>query len=134
MSKNSVPLLDVVDWTVKFNTKNGLFVANQDINLKIYPRQIVGLMGFSGCGKSVLARSIIGNYTGANIKSKISYKGRRIDNLSVREKNQYKQRDLMLISQENLSALDPLLTPLSVIKSQWKRINRYKLAEKSDSV
>lgn len=134
MIKMSTPLLNVVDWTVKFNTKDGLLFANQDINLKIFPKQIVGLMGFSGCGKSVLARSIIGTHSGENKESKIFYKDKRIDNLSSRKKKQYKQRDLMLISQENLSALDPLLTPISVIKSQWKRVNRYQFAEKNESV
>ena len=128
---NNTPLLKIENWSVQFysdNSTNKRFFANNKVNIEIYPNQIVGLMGHSRCGKSVLARSIIGIPQGAiDQTGKIFFKGKRIDCVSSREKCALRHRELMLINQENLSALDPLWTPIMVMKSQWKKVNRNKI-------
>ncbi|GAB4056742.1 ABC transporter ATP-binding protein [Uliginosibacterium sediminicola] len=54
------PLVQVQDVGMKFDTKNGSFVALRDINLDISEGEVITLIGHSGCGKSTLLNLIAG--------------------------------------------------------------------------
>lgn len=54
------PLIETVGLKKYFTTKNGLLHAVDDVNLKIYPGQTLGVVGESGCGKSTLGRVVLG--------------------------------------------------------------------------
>jgi peptide/nickel transport system ATP-binding protein len=53
------PLLSVRNLTTHFDLDEGTLVALQDVSFDVYPGRTVGLVGESGCGKSVTARSIL---------------------------------------------------------------------------
>ena len=53
-------LLEVRDLQVEFSTKMGIVRVLDKVNLKVDPRQTVGIIGESGCGKSMMALSIMG--------------------------------------------------------------------------
>ena len=53
------PLLDVRDLKTYFFMKEGTLKAVDGLNIHIYPKETVGLVGESGCGKSVAALSIM---------------------------------------------------------------------------
>lgn len=53
-------LLEVRDLQVEFSTKMGSVRVLDKVNLKVDPRQTVGIIGESGCGKSMMALSIMG--------------------------------------------------------------------------
>src|SRR6185369_75362 len=55
----SEPLLRVEDLTVSFSGEGGRVRAVNGVNLSIYPRQTLAVVGESGCGKSVTALSIL---------------------------------------------------------------------------
>ena len=54
-------LLEVRDLQVEFSTKMGIVRVLDKVNLKVDPRQTVGIIGESGCGKSMMALSIMGS-------------------------------------------------------------------------
>jgi peptide/nickel transport system ATP-binding protein len=58
--QQTVPLLSVRHLKTHFPLDEGLVVAVDDVSFDLYPGQTLGLVGESGCGKSVTARSILG--------------------------------------------------------------------------
>ena len=54
------PLLEVVDLSVRFDTDEGAVHAVDRMSLTLEPREVLGIVGESGCGKSVTAMSILG--------------------------------------------------------------------------
>ena len=53
-------LLEVRDLQVEFSTKMGIVRVLDKVNLKVDPRQTVGIIGESGCGKSMTALALMG--------------------------------------------------------------------------
>jgi ABC-type dipeptide/oligopeptide/nickel transport system ATPase component len=53
------PLLAVRDLAIQFFTYQGVVRALENVNLTIQPGEIMGLVGETGCGKSVMARSVL---------------------------------------------------------------------------
>ena len=74
-AQNKEPLLKVEHLRQYFN--GGTFHAVDDISFSIYPGEVLGLVGESGCGKTTTGRSIIKlyNITGGNVY----FKGQRIN-------------------------------------------------------
>jgi oligopeptide/dipeptide ABC transporter ATP-binding protein len=52
MSSTPVPVLELLDWSVRFATREGPVVAVDGVNLAVWPGQCVGIIGESGAGKS----------------------------------------------------------------------------------
>ncbi len=56
---NPLPLLEITSLTTEFATRTGRFTAVDDVSLSLYPGETLCLVGASGSGKSVLARSVL---------------------------------------------------------------------------
>ena len=59
LGNQKVPLLDVKNLKTYFYTEDGVVRAVDGVDFRVYPGEIVGLVGESGCGKSVTSLSIM---------------------------------------------------------------------------
>ncbi|MCJ7701696.1 MAG: ABC transporter ATP-binding protein [Anaerolineales bacterium] len=112
-SKSQTPLLEIKDLTVRFHTSEGVVKAVNGVSYKLFDGETLGIVGESGCGKSVHARSImrlIPMPPGKIPKGEILYNGR--DLLKLPENDLYKIRgaEIAMVFQDPLTFLNPVLT------------------------
>jgi len=105
-------LLSVNNLTVEFATREGDFPAVRDINFDIDRSQKVGIVGESGCGKSVTALAILRliEPPGRITSGTTILKGRDISTFSDREMQSIRGKEISLIFQDPLTSLDPVMT------------------------
>jgi peptide/nickel transport system ATP-binding protein/oligopeptide transport system ATP-binding protein len=104
-------LLQIEDLTVTFETDEGRFDAVDNVSLHVAPNEIVGLVGESGCGKSVTALSIlrlIPSPVGRITKGSIFFQGNDLLQLGPKEMRRIRGRAISMIFQEPSTALSPL--------------------------
>ncbi|WP_375387036.1 dipeptide/oligopeptide/nickel ABC transporter permease/ATP-binding protein [uncultured Amnibacterium sp.] len=82
------------------------------VSFALRPGQVLGLVGESGCGKTMTARSLLGLLPdGVGVSSgAILWRGRDLVGLSERELNGIRGREIAMISQEPMVALDPVFS------------------------
>lgn len=105
-------LLEVKDLEVSFDTDAGEVRAVKNAGFTIGRGEIFGIVGESGSGKSVATKSIL-RLGPSNIRIKsgeILYKGQDIRNLSAKELRLLRGRQISMIFQDSLSALNPVYT------------------------
>ncbi|WP_449539465.1 ABC transporter ATP-binding protein [Ferdinandcohnia sp. Marseille-Q9671] len=110
---NEAPLLEVKGLKTGFNIDGNIYHAVDGVSFKVNPRQIVGIVGESGCGKSVMSMSVmqllpvgIGKITDGEVK----FQGQNIEGYSQTEMNKIRGKDISMIFQEPMSALNPVFT------------------------
>jgi peptide/nickel transport system ATP-binding protein/oligopeptide transport system ATP-binding protein len=104
-------LLNVRNLNVSFHIDDGVFKAVENVSLQVNSGEVVGLIGESGCGKSVTALSIlrlIPSPPGKIESGQIYFNGRDLLRLDTAELRQIRGRAISVIFQEPLSALSPL--------------------------
>jgi oligopeptide/dipeptide ABC transporter ATP-binding protein len=104
-------LLTIEALAVSFRTDEGMLRAVEDVSFDIHSGEIVGLVGESGCGKSVTALSIlrlIPSPPGVIERGRIEFKGMDLLTLSTEEIREIRGKAISMIFQEPLSALSPL--------------------------
>ncbi len=109
----SAPLLDVQDLSVTFTTHQGTAQVLEKVNLSLQSGEILGLVGETGCGKSVLARSIlrlISQPPGRIHGGRIMFLGENLLGLSAQAMRSVRGRCISMIFQEPLSSLNPVFT------------------------
>ena len=106
-------LLDVRHLTISFHTYRGLLEAVYDVSLTVNPGETVGIVGESGCGKSVTSQAAMKllpaeatEYTGGQIL----WDGRDVIPLSETQMNRLRGRDMAMIFQDPMTSLNPVLT------------------------
>lgn len=100
-------VLEIQNLTISFDDKK----AVDDVSCELNSGEIVGLVGESGCGKSLTAFSILGISPPNSILSgKILYKGTNILALDEESKRDIRGNRISLIPQDPLSALNPVFT------------------------
>ncbi len=104
-------LLDITGLSVRFFTYQGIVKALEDVNLTVSKGEILGLVGETGCGKSVLARSVlrlIADPPGKIAGGKILFKGEDILGVSKRRLRSIRGNEISMIFQEPMSSLNPV--------------------------
>ena len=104
-------MLEIDGLTVEFKTEEGAFYAVDNVSFHISRGEILGLVGESGCGKSVTAMSIprlIPSPPGIIKKGSIRFKGEDLLQLDSREMSKIRGSKISIIFQEPASALSPL--------------------------
>jgi peptide/nickel transport system ATP-binding protein/oligopeptide transport system ATP-binding protein len=104
-------LLSVKNLSVTFDTDDGRFTAAEDVWLDIGRGESVGLVGESGCGKSVTALSLtrlIPSPPGYIESGEVVFEGRDLLAMDVAGLRQIRGNAISMIFQEPLSALSPL--------------------------
>ncbi|TPG15904.1 ABC transporter ATP-binding protein [Pedococcus bigeumensis] len=106
------PLLSVRDLTVTF-TRQGEepFVAVDGVSFDVRPGQTVGLVGESGCGKSVTSLAIMGLLPdrGVRVEGEVLYGGANLLTQTKEQMRDRRGRDLGMIFQDPLSSLNPVV-------------------------
>jgi peptide/nickel transport system ATP-binding protein len=106
-------LLDVRDLTTHFFTDEGVVRAVDGIDFHINAGETLGIVGESGCGKSVTALSImrlIPQPPGRIVRGSITYKGRNLLDLTPREMRKIRGKEISMIFQEPMTSLNPVFT------------------------
>ncbi len=107
------PLLEVKNLSTHFFTDDGLIRAVDGISYDIYGGETVGLVGESGCGKSVSALSLlrlIPNPPGKIVDGEIFFQGRDLVKLTEDEMCGVRGNKIAMIFQEPMNTLNPVKT------------------------
>ena len=109
---SGTPLLSVEDLRVTF-TRQGEepFTAVDGVSFDVRPGQTVGLVGESGCGKSVTSLAIMGllPQRGNRVEGAAAYEGVNLLGLSQQDMRDRRGRDIAMIFQDPLSSLNPVV-------------------------
>jgi len=110
MQNNQKTLLEVRDLKTYFHTEDGVVKAVDGIDLQVYPGEVLGLVGESGCGKSVASLSIMRliDKPGKIIAGEIIYDGRDLLKLSEKEMTAIRGNRISMIFQQPQTALNPV--------------------------
>jgi oligopeptide transport system ATP-binding protein len=106
------PLLSVQDLRVQFWTRRGTIHAVNGISFDIAPGETLGIVGESGCGKSVTALALLGILARAGrvVGGTAQFGGRDLLKLSDRELRSVRGREIAIIFQDPMTSLNPVLT------------------------
>ena len=114
------PILEVKDLCIKFPRHGDVNVVDH-VSFVVRPRQTMGLVGESGCGKSITSLTIMGLLDKkAQISGEILYDGRNLLAMSEREMNELRGREIAMIYQDALSSLNPSM----LIRAQMKQLTK----------
>lgn len=103
-------LLATKDLAVSFITREGAVKAVSGVDLAIKKGEIMGLVGETGCGKSVLGLAIMGLLpANAEVKGTVTYKGLNINGLPEKEIKRIRGKEIALIPQSPSASLNPVL-------------------------
>ncbi|KAA9152659.1 dipeptide/oligopeptide/nickel ABC transporter permease/ATP-binding protein [Amycolatopsis acidicola] len=121
LSENPV-VLDVEHLTVSFeNAHNGVNVID-DVSFSVRSGEVLGLIGESGCGKSLTGLSIMGLQPGAaRVGGQIRFANRDLLALSPRQRRAHLGHDIAMVYQDALSSLNPAMTINAQLRQFLKR-------------
>jgi len=108
-----MPLLSVSDLRVTFSRRGRRAVHAVDgVSFDVEPGQTIGLVGESGCGKSVTALAILGLLPrrGAQVSGSVQFSGQELLKLSDAELREIRGRDIAMVFQDPMTSLNPVLT------------------------
>jgi peptide/nickel transport system ATP-binding protein len=105
-------LLAVEDLSIRFRGPAGEVQATRDVAFRLRPGERVGIVGESGCGKTVTGLSILGLLPArtSRVSGRIVFEGRDLLTLPPREMRAIRGARIGMIFQEPMSALDPVFT------------------------
>jgi peptide/nickel transport system ATP-binding protein len=109
----STPLLEVKNLQTAFSINDSWHNAVDDVSFQVGRKRIVGVVGESGCGKSVLSLSVIGLLPKVNSQIRsgsVLFNGKNLTHLSEDEMNDVRGKDISMIFQEPMTSLNPVLT------------------------
>jgi peptide/nickel transport system ATP-binding protein len=105
------PLLEVKDLRTVFQTKEGTLKAVDGVSFELTPGETLGIVGESGCGKSVTALSIMRlQAPGRIVGGKVMFKGQDLARLTEPEMRDVRGKDIAMIFQDPMASLNPVLT------------------------
>ncbi|MCD6344156.1 MAG: ABC transporter ATP-binding protein, partial [Anaerolineae bacterium] len=106
------PLLEVQNLKTYFYTDDGVVKAVDGVDFHVNAREVLGLVGESGCGKSVTALSIMRlvDAPGKTVAGKILYEGRDLLTLDKSEMTTIRGNRISMIFQQPQTSLNPVFT------------------------
>ena len=115
-------VLEIENLRTSFSIKGKYYAAVDDVSLKIHENEVLAIVGESGCGKSALALSIIGLHDArvTKLEGQVNFRGQNLLNLSRARLNKIRGKDLGMIFQDPMTALNPLSTVGSQITEPMK--------------
>ncbi|MGJ7912458.1 ABC transporter ATP-binding protein [Neobacillus sp. LXY-1] len=112
MKKEVSELLQINHLTIQVKIGKHRYDVIRDVSFSIKAGEILGIVGESGCGKSVLSHSIIGLQTKSMkiTKGEIFYQSIPLQNMNDEERRQIRGKEISMIFQDPMSSLNPSLT------------------------
>ena len=123
-------VLDIRNLKSHFFTAKGEVPAVDGVTIQVPPGKIIGIVGESGCGKSMTAMSVMGllRYPGRVVEGSITLDGRDITHLSPRELAKVRGNEISMIFQDPMTSLNPVITVgeqiMEVIRLHDKKISK----------
>jgi oligopeptide/dipeptide ABC transporter ATP-binding protein len=107
---NKKPLLEIRNLKTYFYTEDGVVKAVDGVDLEVYPGEILGLVGESGCGKSVTSFSIMRliSQPGKIVEGEIMFDGKDLAKAPESELRKIRGNRISMIFQQPQSALNPV--------------------------
>lgn len=130
-------ILEIKELVTEFRTNDGFVKAIDTIDLNIKKGEVLGLVGESGCGKSVTSLSIMGLLPkphGKVTKGTILFEGKNLLRLKEEEMRKIRGNDIAMIFQEPMTALNPVFTIGFQIGEVLELHKGYKGKEKDEKV
>jgi nickel transport system ATP-binding protein len=129
-------VLQVRDLHVQVKTKTGATTLVENINFELKRGEVLGLVGESGCGKTVTSMSILQllNRKTTTIEGSIVLQGRELNGLGEKEMRMIRGKDIAFIMQNPMNAFTPVFTIghqfIETIRShtQWNKKQAKELA------
>ena len=105
-------LLEIENLTVELMSTRGIVYALSGVDLAIRPGEIHGLVGESGCGKSMTAKSILRlhNAQRSRMRGSIRFEGKELLTLPNRAMEKLRGSEISMIFQDPMTSLNPLMT------------------------
>jgi peptide/nickel transport system ATP-binding protein len=107
----STPVLEVKDLGIAYKTRKSLLQVVRGVNFTVGPRETIGLVGESGCGKSTIAFGIL-DFLGRNgmiTDGTIKFQGQELVGRSTHELRQIRGNKISMVYQDPMQALNPTL-------------------------
>ena len=119
-TSHEAPLLEVKDLCIKFERHGDVNVVDH-VSFKVRRGETMGLVGESGCGKSITALTIMGLIDPkAEITGEILYEGKNLLEMKHEERRALLGHEMAMIYQDALSSLNPAM----LIKAQMKQLTK----------
>lgn len=115
------PVLAVEDLAIGFDDRHGGVDIVDGIGFEVYPGEVLGLVGESGCGKSLTALTVMGlEPKGARVRGRVRFDGRQLVGEPMRVRRRLLGHEMAMVYQDALSSLNPAMT----IRAQLKQVVR----------
>ncbi|WP_049565249.1 dipeptide/oligopeptide/nickel ABC transporter permease/ATP-binding protein [Streptomyces sp. SBT349] len=115
------PVLSVRDLTIGFDRAHEGKDIVDGVSFDVRPGEVLGLVGESGCGKSLTALTVMGlQPRGARVGGSVTFDGRELTGLSPRARRHLLGHEMAMVYQDALSSLNPAMT----IRAQLKQLVR----------
>ena len=103
--------LEIRSLSVQFRTEKGVITPVNDVSLEVPEGRIVGVVGESGCGKTMTARAVMGllRFPGRVTGGSVLLCGREITGLPEKEKRRLRGAEMSMIFQEPMTSLNPVI-------------------------
>lgn len=112
-NKFANPVLSINDLRTYFHTQDGIAKAVDGVSYDVYPGETLGVVGESGCGKSVTAASILRLIPippGEIVSGKILFEGQNLLDLPMSKMRKVRGNRISMIFQEPMTSLNPVFT------------------------
>ncbi len=111
MAASSEPLIALRDVTTYFKTPRGLVRAVDGVSFSLERGKTLGIVGESGCGKSVLSKSIMGLLPKRNVVrgGSIKFEGREVGQAGANELRELWGNQMAMVFQDPMTALNPVM-------------------------
>ncbi|MFH9062750.1 dipeptide/oligopeptide/nickel ABC transporter permease/ATP-binding protein [Streptomyces coeruleorubidus] len=121
LPRDGQPVLAVENLTIGFDQRHGGVDIVDGISFEVHPGEVLGLVGESGCGKSLTALAVMGlQPKGARVGGQVRFNQRDLLAEPMRVRRRLLGHEMAMIYQDALSSLNPAMT----IRAQLKQVVR----------